>query len=246
MVSDGGAWVTSGSRFETVNGDPIVNQCPAGYRDWISVLRVGGQYVTKPQASPWNTPGVPTVNGMTLEAGQRYLIGKGHTLHLPILPNGEQIEVYPINGSWISVNARFITREGLTIGTPQLDQGVATITADHTRDPAYLITVPGSTVEPWGSGRRKARFTTDRDEPLFDDEAIRLGAIWNMQYRDGNQYNEDFRAFERRIYDVLKGSEGYGKISMGRGGAGRMDNLRDRGRAWAMSQQSHSWGEFKP
>jgi hypothetical protein len=101
-----------------------------------------------------------------------------------------------------------------------VDTNLVTITGDMAQQPQYVVTAGGTSAEVWGAGRIKPAFTSDADEPLWDAELVTLGVVWRMQYRDGNQYTEEFRAFERMIYDRLKGSEGYGTINMQGGGDG--------------------------
>jgi hypothetical protein len=215
LVVEGGTWLNSGANFTTVDGGPIVNNAPIDWRDWISIVRDGARYEVKPLAGHWLTLSVPTTNGMMLQAGRRYIVGQGQLVYVPILARGEQIELLPSTGSWLGHNSRFVTRAGLQIAPPLTDVNLVTLTADMAFTPAYTLADNHATPDPWGYGRRKPEFTSDRDEPLWDDELMIRGIVWMMLHRDGDQYGEDFRAFERMIYDRVKGNDGMSAWRMG-------------------------------
>jgi hypothetical protein len=219
LVPEGGLWVNLGATFTPTDGSTIQGVVNPTFRDWVSLIREGAGYAIHEQAGHWLNLATPTKNGMMLEASRRYLVGRGHIVYVPVLAAGEQIELVPATGSWLNNSARFVTRPGLEISPPQVDVMIAKITSDMDMVPAYTLSAPQSEQNPFGRARPVSHFQADTDEPLWDDELVILGTIWALQYRDGQQYNEDFRAFERAIYDRLKGSEGYGKINMnGRGG----------------------------
>jgi len=215
LVPEGGLWENLGATFTTASGAAITNRCPVGYRDWLSVVRNGSNYDLVPAFGAWSTLAEATTNGMTLQPNKRYLVGQGHVVYLPIMRAGEQIEIIPSTLAWNGHGSRFITRNGTAIDPAQVNVTLATITADMSGTNGYVASAGGSTVEPILVQNKKHAFTKDTDEPLWDDELVRLGAIWKLLYRDGNTYNEDFRAFEAMMYDRFKGSQGYGVIAMG-------------------------------
>jgi hypothetical protein len=219
LVPEGGEWRGIGCSFTSADGSGLVNLCPIDFRDWISVTKTT-DYEFKPHVGAWREIALETADGMMMQANRRYLVKQGHRIEVPVLAAGEFIELVSPIGTWSGHGAKITTRDGLIIAPPVLDVGIVTITADMAQFPHYLI-IPGSaTATIWGQGRIKPKFDTDTDEPLWDAELVTLGAIWRMQYRDGNQYTEEFRAFQRMIYDRLKGAEGYGKINMQGGGDG--------------------------
>jgi hypothetical protein len=219
LVPQGGEWRNLSASFTSGDGSNIVNFSPVDHRDWVSVTKVT-DYEFRPVIGGWLDISTPTIDGMTLEANHRYMVKQGHRVEFPILGAGDFIELVPDIGTWSSHGSKFTTRDGLTIAPPLVDAAIVTITADMAKSPQYTMTPGNTTAQIWGKGRIKSQLTTDRDVPLWDAELITLGAIWRMQYRDGNQYTEEFRAFQRMIYDRLKGSEGYGKIDMQGSGDG--------------------------
>lgn len=214
LVPEGGTWENLGCRFNALDNAPLENRCPPGYRDWISLKRDGAAIVLEPSAGLWREISEPTVNGMMLKPGRRYLVGQGQTLYFPIVAGGEFFEFVPATGSWLGLNTRFVTRAGTELAPPHIDVGLVNVVADMSAVPAYELAPGPAPVDAWGKTRPIKQFISDLNTPLWDDELVTLGVIWFHNYRDGQAYGEDFRAFERAMYDRLKGSQGYGRIDM--------------------------------
>lgn len=245
MVPQGGLWVNLGCSFNTATGAPIENRCPAGYADWISVVKDGMGYVLKPRFGHWAEISVATTNGMTLEATRRYVCQQGHILYLPVLAAGEQIEVVAATGSWGNAHVRFVTRDGLELTHAHPNNsydGMAVITADMRFIPAYEAIDDGSMAPPTARSRTISRFSADTDVALWDDDLVRLGTIWHMKYADGLPYAEDFRAFQMRIYDKVKGAEGHGMVDFG----GQKNTRRPIRRALPIVVEGQErWSQFE-
>jgi hypothetical protein len=222
LVPEGGAWSRLGFTLEMIDGSAIQGFNDPEYGDWISLVRADGIYQLAKAAGFWNEIALPTTNGMTLEATRRYAVGTGHILYIPVLAAGEQIELVPATGTWQTTRAKFVTRDGLDISGPLYDVALITLTADMAFTPAYTMTGAPAEATPYAKSRTASRFTADTDVPLWDDSLVKLGAVWQMKYADGLPYSEDFRAFQMRIYDTIKGSEGHGLVSF------RQDAHHDR------------------
>lgn len=62
------------------------------------------------------------------------------------------------------------------------------------------------------SGAEIATFTLDTNTFLFDHELLILGVVWRYKKSEGQDYSEEFRAFEMAIADAIKMDEGGGII----------------------------------
>lgn len=51
----------------------------------------------------------PTVDGMVLMPGGHYAIGDGHTVKVPIMPEGFWVRLKPGNGNWRTLTATIET-----------------------------------------------------------------------------------------------------------------------------------------
>ncbi|HXF89593.1 MAG TPA: hypothetical protein VNK48_14655 [Xanthobacteraceae bacterium] len=70
----------------------------------------------------------------------------------------------------------------------------------------------------------RATFTADTDLVLFDDELVILGTVWRYRKAEGQDYSEEYREFEMRLYDLIKMDGGRRRIEM----AGPPDEFKPR------------------
>lgn len=57
-------------------------------------------------------------------------------------------------------------------------------------------------------------FAADTDLPYLDDELLILGLVWRYRKSEGMDYAEEYRDFENRLADIIKGEDGRRTISM--------------------------------
>lgn len=67
-----------------------------------------------------------TSHNMTLQPWHRYRIVEGHTVYLPVMAEGDEVEIIPDSGSWTTLNATIHSPPGWIIGPP------ASVTANNT------------------------------------------------------------------------------------------------------------------
>lgn len=102
-------FATSGATGgELVAGD-ISDSTPAG-RALLTAANAAAQRALL--VWPW----LPTTNGLTLTKGNRYVLGAGHTVTLPIdCVIGDEVILAPENGDWATLGAVVDTPPGFVV-----------------------------------------------------------------------------------------------------------------------------------
>lgn len=75
------------------------------------------------------------------------------------------------------------------------------------------------------SNERLSQFTADTDVPLWDDELLILGTIYNYRKMQRYEYASDQMAFEQALVDHYKSDGGTKVFNMGKGAPRSSDDL---------------------
>jgi hypothetical protein len=226
LLPASGTWGTHGGSITTPGSAPLqVIDVDPSSRDIVTIAQRGSGYEMTAAFGAWVSSATPTANGMTLAPYTRYVVQKGHLLHLPVLVPGEWIELIAATGVWSSLGARLITRGGITVAPPQSYlSSVMVLTADASGAPEF-DTSGQLAGQPWsasgnprlGYAKRKAAVTADTDEPMWSPELVTLGVVAQMQARDGQPAAGDMQAFESALYSEVVANLDGAVLRMGSG-----------------------------
>lgn len=208
-----GFWSELNSQFVTSDGSDILPIDAIDSRDIITIVRDAAANRFMASFGQWMPETVSSINGQTVDPGKRYIVGKGQLLYIPVMRDQQWIEFAPQDFNWLSTNLRLVTRDGISIAfdADRWQHGIIRVTATEA---GYSVTQPTHSSSDRPSRRLISEFSADLDVPLWDKELMTLGVIWRYNWRTNQPYNEDFRAFERMIYDRLKGEGSKGIISV--------------------------------
>lgn len=208
-----GSWRNLNATFTTSNSNDIINASGIESSDVITISRRALTYDLVSSLGAWVPEIEHSVNGQMLVPGKRYIVDQGQVLYLPVMRAGQSLELTPRTMNWVGLNMRLISREGLAINPLNISIGGGIIRAESIEN-GYNLVQPQLSSTGLPPKRQISEFTADSDVPLWDKELMILGVVWRLNWRDGQPYNEDFRAFERMIYDRLKGGGTAGVISL--------------------------------